>query len=399
METQNPNSNLVYRHFQPGDEVGLANVFNHAFQGLGGGFLRTPKQILWRYMQRPDADPREIQIAEDPITRQIVGSVYATIEHYRFNGQTYKVGAINDVGTLPDYGGRGIGRKLIAQAIKFMEDAQCSYSIMSADPTGHPRAKIYSPAGYQDFIREIVCVGVGNLLQFFRYLPISIPLIPAIALRSLVYTIQWKQLQKKLSRMGYSIEIIHPFRSMGLTKQKSEQIRQAVNRIGVKQLNGFEPFNVAQWHHIRETAPSIGFRPSYVLIWNKNYKDSGPRLIGIGSFLRQWFYSCMLGIHAPVGLNRELLLEQEEGIDVENYNILNEALAAGLIQAAKERDCVALVQTITGGYKTYIRNAKKAGYFSFLGGVCMLKAIKAPALPNLGKKPFFTSPGENFGAP
>jgi len=107
----------------------------------------------------------------------------------------------------------------------------------------------------------------------------------------------------------------------------------------------------------------------------------------------------MLGIHAPVGLNRELLLEQEEGIDVENYNILNEALAAGLIQAAKERDCVALVQTITGGYKTYIRNAKKAGYFSFLGGVCMLKAIKAPALPNLGKKPFFTSPGENFGAP
>ena len=62
---------IEYRNYQSGDEDGLAEVFNYAFQTLGGNFLKTPAHIVWRYVKPPHAKPEEIQIAYDTDTQQI----------------------------------------------------------------------------------------------------------------------------------------------------------------------------------------------------------------------------------------------------------------------------------------------------------------------------------------
>ena len=67
---------IKYRHYEKGDEAQLADLFNRAFQMNGGGFVRTPKTVHWRYVQSPNFEPEQAQIALDADKHKIVGAVY-----------------------------------------------------------------------------------------------------------------------------------------------------------------------------------------------------------------------------------------------------------------------------------------------------------------------------------
>ena len=82
--------NIIYRHYKPGDEEGLAKLFNKAFPMDLGGYVRTPKNWLWRYVQSPNFEPEMCQIAEDSDTNLIVGVIYVNlVEDIIIGGDTY----------------------------------------------------------------------------------------------------------------------------------------------------------------------------------------------------------------------------------------------------------------------------------------------------------------------
>ena len=90
--------NINYRHFKPGDEEQLADLFNRAFQMNGGGFVRTAKSWSWRYIDSPDFEPEQCHLAEDLDNGKIVGAIYSNlIEKIPINGREYLTGDINDV--------------------------------------------------------------------------------------------------------------------------------------------------------------------------------------------------------------------------------------------------------------------------------------------------------------
>ncbi|MHA1511278.1 MAG: hypothetical protein ACTSRX_06100, partial [Promethearchaeota archaeon] len=75
---------IEYRTYNSGDEKGLAELFNISFHGSGFGFLRTPNEILWRYVNRPGSSFEEIRIALDKQSGKIIGSVFCVIEEIYF---------------------------------------------------------------------------------------------------------------------------------------------------------------------------------------------------------------------------------------------------------------------------------------------------------------------------
>ncbi len=111
--------NITYRHYEPGDEFGLADLYNSAFQQGGAGAVRTPKSWIWRYSQSPGFKAEMCQIAEDRDCNKIVGAVYANlIEKIPLGGKSYLIGDINDVSCHPDYTRKGIASNLMKKAIE-----------------------------------------------------------------------------------------------------------------------------------------------------------------------------------------------------------------------------------------------------------------------------------------
>jgi GNAT superfamily N-acetyltransferase len=384
---------IEYRTYRPGDETDLADVFNRAFQHNGGGFFRTPRAVKWRYITRPTGNPAEIQIAVDKATQRIVGSIYSTIEHYRFHGQIYRVGSINDVSTLPAYGGRGIAKKLIQQAIHFMDQQNCIYSILCADPHGHPRSKVYQPNGWEDYCQSSFLFGITNPFKIAKRV-LMFPLFPALEVSHIFHAIQSRRIFNELQKRGISIQIHHPFRS-GYSKGLLQRIRTFINKAGMRKLDGFAPISEEEWHYFREKPLLRGLLLSYITI------EMNGQLIGVGSISRKWIHMVKFGLKLPLGQLIDCFFHLPPSMDPETYSLLYEGFAYASWKATEERDCDALVISLTPKYVAVKNAFRKHGFLCLNNvGVVMLRQMKKEIpLPPQSKKPLFLSPGEIFMYP
>jgi len=385
---------LEFRNFQPGDEEGLAKVFNAAFQGLGGGFLRTPKTILWRYVNRPHGKAEEVQVAYDKETKQVVGSVYSTIESYHYNGKIVKIGSINDVATLPEYVGKGISKKLMQRAIQFFEQSGCVYSLLCADPKGHPRKKMYVPMGWQDFSPQNTCFGLANPYTICRYIPPFVIFFPALAFRYFLYRLIALQRQKRLAKQGIQFEILHPF-TKAYKLGEIQQLLVFQKKHGPREFEGFIDMDLKEWLYYRWRPIQTGLWVSYVSV-----KYNG-KVIGMGSFTRQWFYSSSMGLRMPLSFMRDFVIDTHCGLSSELKNEITTQFCQLLWIAASQRNSIALIYNSTPSAKFHLRGLKTGGFINLEAtGTFMLKSMN-PKNPNppLTKKPLYISPGENFISP
>ena len=140
--------NLIFRTYKEGDQSGILKTYTAAFCKSRICQPSTPEFWEWKYgVRRPYYTPKGYQICE--YKGKIVGSIICTIRTMKFNGEVYKVAGIDDVATCPVLERRGIGRRLMENAIKFMkEDQKVDLSILSADRKGHAK-KIYWRLGYK----------------------------------------------------------------------------------------------------------------------------------------------------------------------------------------------------------------------------------------------------------
>jgi hypothetical protein len=63
---------IKFRNFEDGDSEALATHFTLCFHRSRMGQLRTPKGIRYRFIDRPHSNPKEIHIAYDVDTKQII---------------------------------------------------------------------------------------------------------------------------------------------------------------------------------------------------------------------------------------------------------------------------------------------------------------------------------------
>ena len=264
--------NIVYRHYQDGDDEGCAKVYTRAFQMDLFGHLQDAHFWHWRYPLDPDFEPEMIQIAEDTDNNRIVGMICANrIEKSVINGTEYLVGDINDVSTDPRYVRRGIGKELMEMAIDYMESRGCDYSILAADPRGFPRSRIYLKMGYVDVDKDYANICFPNFLRFTKHIPAVLGLTPVInTLNYLPKIINRLRIKFTSFFKDFSYEIIY--------NDKHWEMMDAINRIFPKYYEGFYPYSKKQYRWMRIDTPDKERVPTYVAIRNKGEIIGGATL-------------------------------------------------------------------------------------------------------------------------
>ena len=169
---------LIFRTFQENDQSCMRKIFNFAFCKSRRCDPMTPERWEWRYSpKRPNYAPEGYQICE--YKGKIVGMVMATIRTMKFNGVKYRVAGIDDVSTCPVLERRGIARRLLENAVKFMETQDIDLSILVTGTRGHPR-RLYDRMGFTQithFSMGLKILSVRNCIAGFPVVtPLAIPL-------------------------------------------------------------------------------------------------------------------------------------------------------------------------------------------------------------------------------
>ncbi len=264
--------NITYRHYNEGDEKQLAHLFVDAFQMTGISRIDTESKWHWRYPSDPDFEPEMIQIAEDSENDRLVGMVIVNrVERVLFNSNEYLVGDVNDVSTDPRYTRQGIAKKLMEMAFSYMQSRDCDYSILTADPKGFPREKIYLKMGYEDVEHGYATIGFPYFLKFIKDNPLLSPALPIFV--TLNYGGRFlNRLRIKLdsSFRNFSYEIVH--------NNRHWEVMDVINRILSKNYTGFYPYDRKIYRWMRINVPNKDYEPTYVLIKKNGVTIGGGTL-------------------------------------------------------------------------------------------------------------------------
>ncbi|MHA1264412.1 MAG: GNAT family N-acetyltransferase [Candidatus Helarchaeota archaeon] len=233
---------FVYRTFKDRDVSGILKNYMAAF--CKSRFCQPSSRAFWEWKygpKRPNYDPEGYQICE--YKGKIVGTIMTTLRTMKFDNTIYKVAGIDDVATCPVLERRGIGKRLMENAIQFMKDRHVDLSILSADPRGHAK-KIYWRAGYQYTTYLSVGVkflGIKNALSNFT------PGIPLALLFGLYghYKSATQQHHFKKFESEFQIKILG---------ENQETFRKLINR-NYNNLYSFHDFDEAYWNWYHITRP------------------------------------------------------------------------------------------------------------------------------------------------
>ncbi|MHA1821005.1 MAG: GNAT family N-acetyltransferase [Promethearchaeota archaeon] len=396
------NDKIIFRNFKEGDEEGLAVVFNRAFQQNGGSFLRTPNTFYWRYVRYPDYEPEIINLAEDTENNKIVGSVMGNVQEEFFNGKKYLVGVVNDVSTLPGYGGKGIARNLVKMALNYFISKGADIASLGADPNGFPRSKIYIPLGFKDITKAVAIFYFTNFKTLIRQIPLIIPLIPLIFPLRLPYYIKklkYLSLYKK-KKTKYIIEI--------KKNTATEEFRRRFNEVAPKIYDGVHIFSKEEWKWARIDVPIKMFRPIQIVI-----RDKGTKKIVAGAILTaQNIYASKFGIKIRLAPIKNFFVDytflkmgqkknehnQNNKIILKELKEIYELLYIGIISASIHKENAVTIGLFDKNDVLKIHCAKLMGFVPVVGGTHMMKDLKK-RVEDLGiKKPIYVDPGENLGA-
>ncbi|MEM3086815.1 MAG: GNAT family N-acetyltransferase [Halobacteria archaeon] len=123
-----------------------AAVCDYAFRSNPVSVVRNPRVWKWRYWEFPGFDPRGAVAAVDG--ERVVGTVMVTFRRLRLD-RWVRFGVIDDVATLPECRGKGVARRMMEAALRFIESRGAGASLLYADPKGVAR-NLYLDLGYRD---------------------------------------------------------------------------------------------------------------------------------------------------------------------------------------------------------------------------------------------------------
>ena len=375
---------IKYRTYEAGDEVELSQLFNICFHYSGAGFSRTPKNILWRYLDCPGGKAEEIQIAIDTETHKIIGAIFCPIEDLIFNDKHFKTGSVNDVAVLPKYQGKGIAKELLQRSIDFMINEGCQISSLIADPKGHARSHLYLPFGWQDIVKIEVFVNLN--ISILRYFPVIFPYTPFLILNRIKHLLGLKKLERKLLRLNIQAKIIHTKGNNPIPKELSEIFRCMYNDNSKRNFNGLVNVSKEYWKHFRENTISTGSEPTYIVLYRNQ------EIIGFSSFTRQWFQLEKIGFRLPLAITREFIIDRSKFRNFDNYILTSSFLVEKTIEASRERNCSTLLLSVSDQNRILNSILRNKRLFRFPGAVVMYKNLDKSSIKSFLSFSFNSKP-------
>ncbi len=367
---------IKYRTFQVGDEEQLSDLFNRAFQSNGGGFIRTPKSFHWRYVEEPDFLPEGIKLAE--YRGRIVGSVIASVTHATFFGRKYTLGTINDVATRPEFFGKGISRMLLREALQFLEDQKVDYGTLDADPSGHPRSKLYLPAGFQDYLQTRTIIKIVKSRQLVRDNPVFLAAFPVMY--PLAHLRQ--QFYPRYHSDRFDIDVIH--------NKRYPVYRDAFNHALQRFYEGYRTFTPERWAWARENVPSPRFRPSFAVV------KEGRKIVAGITIIKQNIYAFKYGFKITMATIQDLFVDKSVARTPEEMEEIHDLLLRATHKAAANRNCGLIFGQLSSNDKAFTLSCRRCGWLVIpIGGVHMFKPMGVQDHLPLPKKPLFIFPEDS----
>ena len=350
---------IIYRHYKPGDDKQLADLFNTVFN-----FIRTPKSWNWRFVQSPDFEPEMCQIAEDIDNKKIVGAVYANlIEEITIDGKSYLNGDINDVSCHPDYARRGIAGNLMRMAIEYMKKRNCDISMLSADYNGFPRKKIYLKHGYIDYEREVFSINFGNLIQMVWDIPALASFIPIFFMTSYI--------PRFINRIRISYNpFFQDVKFIIAQNTKHYEHVEAAKRILPEYYDGIQMYDKEKVVWSRINVPSENENPSYILMKKNDEIIGGASLTAITAYIKKG------GLKIRMGLIHEVFLDKSKFDTKRNLFLGYTSIIDKLLKVATRRYMGTVVFTSCAKDMDLNKAFKVMNFMQVKGGVLMMKPIK-----------------------
>jgi ribosomal protein S18 acetylase RimI-like enzyme len=356
--------NIIYRHYKPGDEKGLADLFNIAFPGELGGYVRTPKSWLWRYAQSPNFEPEMCQIAEDSDNKLIVGVIYVNlVEDITIGGKNYLTGELNELATHPEYAHKGIANNLIDMAEEYMKKKGCALSIFNTDEKGIAREKLFLKRGYYDLEKYYGFLNVANPLKLVRDLPIFAGFLPIFLFNSYIPRV----INRIRIRRNIFFNAIH---STIEHNRGHVEYMEAANRIIPMYYDGFPQYNKGKVFWARVRVPSKRHEPTYIKLKKNN------QIIGGATFTFFNIYSFKYGVKIRVGLIHEIFLDEIQFKNQRDLHLGYIYLIDRIMKAATRRFIGVLLYQSDSKNKRLHKALTRMNFPKFPGEVIMLKIMK-----------------------
>ncbi|MHA1619049.1 MAG: GNAT family N-acetyltransferase [Promethearchaeota archaeon] len=381
---------ITYRNYKTGDETALAELFNRCFTLSGPGFNRSGPSVMWRYVSRPGAVPDEIQIAQIE-TGEIVGAVYSTLEDYTLGSTPAVVGGINDVTVDPNYVRLGIARELMQRAILYFEKKKCDYAILTADPKGHARKKIYIPLGWRDLCPDFINFSIFSSL--IRYLPGLFVLYPIFAFKDMLVYFRYNFYHKRC-RHRKICEISFSLKESNRTQYQPllYQIRDFHNSVTPRHNTGKIHYGSKEWEHFRMQVIPTDLTPKYVILFH------GEEIIAYACYFLQVIYFRRLHRQIPLAVVHDFVISHKK---ISNFGLnkryITRFLRLSLIESTRHQDCGALLIPASGMDAKFMRQFHFPGFMRFRAANIMINSFGKPPLTTKSfSLPFKISGGESF---
>ncbi len=335
------------------------------------------------------------------------------IIEYHYGDKKYPYGVINDVATIPGYGGKGIGKKLLNMAFSYFQEQNADFSCLAADPNDFPRSKLYIPHGYYDLSRVFFGICFSNYINLFKNLPLMLPFLPAISQFQIPYVLSLiknrnlfmnekereKSAKNLLKKRKYIIEI--------KPNHCTEEFRESVNTVNLQQYCGYHPYTKEEWNWARNKSSSKMYQHSQISI---READSGQ--IIAGSVLNSYNqYATSLGFKIKMGLIKNLfvnnafikdqvkksqLMDQRSKIWKKTIELYKLIFMATLKISINRKNSVSMI-LLAEKDKIAQWASSKMGFFGIMAGTHMVKEMKTGLKhPSIEKKPFYIDPAEDF---
>jgi len=368
---------IIYRHYKPGDEERLADLFNLAFPMELGGYVRTPKSWIWRYAQSPNFEPEMCQIAEDSDTNLIVGVIYVNlVEDIIIGGKNYLTGELNELATHPEYSHRGIAKYLIDMAEEYMKKKGCDISIFNTDEKGIARERLFLKRGYYDLGRYYGFLNVANPIKLIRDLPMFAGFLPIFLFSSYI--------PRLINRVRIRRNIF--FNAISSTVEHNRghiEYMEAANRIIPKYYDGFPLYNKGKIFWARVRVPSKRHEPTYIKLKRNN------KILGGATLTFFNIYSFKYGVKIRVGLIHEIFLDEHQFDNQKNLHLGYTYIIDRIMKAATRRFIGVLLYQSDSKNKFLHKALISMNFPKFAGEVIMIKLLKKTIKKLNVKKSFY----------
>ena len=140
------------RRLKPGEEGRLADIQNRCFSGSWGFCPNTVEEIKF-YLEWTGSQIEDVIVAESYENKDIIG--YCWTHRVRRGASAKKRGRIHMFGVHPQYQGKGLGRILLLQGLKYLKMKNAEVAELTVDYQNRLARAIYQSLGFKPIASKL----------------------------------------------------------------------------------------------------------------------------------------------------------------------------------------------------------------------------------------------------